>query len=94
MAILEAAEEAARSSQIPTRGLVLAFGGDEELSGRRGAATTAAEFKAGGRRFHFVLDEGSVIAEGMLNDVPMPLALIGLAEKGHVNIKVSARTAG
>ncbi len=94
MAILEAAEEAARSGRVPTRGLVLAFGGDEELSGRRGAATTAAEFKAAGRRFRFVLDEGSVIAEGMLNDVPMPLALIGLAEKGHVNIKVSARTAG
>ncbi len=94
MAILEAAEGIARSGRVPTRGLVLAFGGDEELSGLKGAATTAGEFRTEGRRFHFVLDEGSVIAEGMLNDVPMPLALIGLAEKGHVNIKVSARTAG
>lgn len=94
MAILEAADSSLREGPQPERGLVLAFGGDEELSGKNGAGATASAFRQEGREFHFILDEGAVIADGILEDVPRRLALIGMGEKGHVNVTVRARGSG
>ncbi len=73
-----------------SRGLVFAFGGDEELTGALGAATTAAAFDKEGRRFHAVVDEGGIVSVGMLANPPKPIALIGVAEKGFVNIEITA----
>lgn len=87
---LEAVEAILASGRRPERGIVIALGGDEELSGHSGARRIAASF--GDRRFHMVLDEGAVIAVGMLSQPSLPVALIGIAEKGHVNITVEART--
>ncbi|MFW5688795.1 MAG: M20/M25/M40 family metallo-hydrolase [Spirochaetota bacterium] len=94
MALLEAAERVVRAGTGLARGLVLAFGGDEELAGRRGAAVTAARWSDAGRRFHFVLDEGAVIAVGMLAQPKTPVALIGVEEKGHVNVRLRAHQEG
>jgi len=94
VAILEAADSIVASGTMPRRGLVLAFGGDEELSGRRGAAAIAAGFAAAGRRFHMVLDEGAIVADRMLPAQRRPIALVGVAEKGHVNVAIRSRTGG
>jgi len=93
MAILEAAE-AAVSGGTPERGFVLAFGGDEELAGHRGAKVTAGELAELGRRFHFILDEGSAITDGVIANVPRRIALIGLGEKGLVNIRLVVEGTG
>ena len=87
-AILEAADALVAGGF--KRGLVLAFGGDEELSGTSGAAQNAAAFAAEGRRFHAVVDEGGIVSVGMLANPARPIALIGVAEKGFVNIEISA----
>lgn len=94
VALLEAAEAVVRSGARFERGLVLAFGGDEELSGRHGAGSIADRFAREKRRFHFVLDEGAVIAVGMIRTPKTPIALIGVAEKGHANVVISAETRG
>jgi carboxypeptidase PM20D1 len=94
IAALEAAERVVSCGKRLERGLVLAFGGDEELSGIRGAAESARTMRRAGRRFHFVLDEGAVIALGMLTTPSAPIALIGIAEKGHLNVALTATTIG
>jgi len=94
MAILEATDSVLADDETPVRGLVIALGGDEELNGVRGASTTAQMFRNKGRQFHFILDEGSAIVRGLQSDLPMPIALVGLTEKGHANVRVSSRAPG
>ncbi len=94
IALLEAAETVVAEGRPLRRGFVLAFGGDEELSGRQGAARIAADLRAAERRFHFTLDEGAIIAVGMLATPKRPIALIGVAEKGQVNVVIRARSEG
>jgi carboxypeptidase PM20D1 len=94
IATLEAAEQIVSTGGKLQRGLVLAFGGDEEIAGRRGAARIAGRFREAGRRFHAVLDEGAVIAVGALAQPTIPIALIGVAEKGHVDVVIRAESEG
>ncbi len=89
---MEAVEMLLEAGVRPVRGIILAFGGDEELSGANGAAHIAGEWSS--RRFHFAMDEGAVVAKGFFSQPRLPVALIGIAEKGFVNIKLSARTPG
>ncbi|HEY9595537.1 MAG TPA: peptidase dimerization domain-containing protein, partial [Spirochaetia bacterium] len=42
-----------------------------------------------GVRLYCLLDEGSVIADGVVSIVKKPLALIGMAEKGFVNVRLT-----
>jgi carboxypeptidase PM20D1 len=93
-ALLESLEQMLASEVPFARGVVLAFGGDEELSGHHGARTIAREFEEAGRRFHFILDEGGVIASGMLSTPTEPIALIGVSEKGFCNILIEADATG
>ncbi|MFW5738038.1 MAG: M20/M25/M40 family metallo-hydrolase, partial [Spirochaetota bacterium] len=94
VAALEASERVMVSGRRLERGLVLAFGGDEELMGTNGAAVTATRMREAGRRFHFALDEGAVVAVGMLSSPSKPIALVGIAEKGQLNVAISAETTG
>lgn len=94
IAILQAVEELLERGYAPERPIVLAFGGDEEVSGRRGAGAIATFFRERGVRFATVLDEGAIVAEGMFPGVDAPIGLIGCAEKGHVNVHLSAVTTG
>ncbi len=87
---LEAAEGLLKAGFKPRRTLYLVFGHDEEVGGRQGAAAAVALLKQRGVRLEFVLDEGSVITEGILPGVAQPLALIGLAEKGGMSVKLTA----
>lgn len=93
-AILGACERLARASWNPRRTLFLAFGGDEEVGGIRGAARMAAWFRERGLRAACLLDEGDVIADGLLSFVDRPLALIGTAEKGYLDATVETVGAG
>ncbi|HOX19246.1 MAG TPA: M20/M25/M40 family metallo-hydrolase, partial [Spirochaetales bacterium] len=93
-AILGACERLARSSWAPRRTLFLAFGGDEEVGGIRGAGRMAAWFRERGLRAACLLDEGGVIADGMLSFVDRPLALIGTAEKGYLDATVETIGSG
>jgi carboxypeptidase PM20D1 len=90
VAQLEAVEMHLKAGFVPERTLVLVFGHDEELSGREGALKVAQQFQARQTRFEYVLDEGLLVTEGILAGAPAPVALIGVAEKGYLTLRLTA----
>ena len=94
MAILEAVETLAAAGFKPQRTLYLVFGHDEENGGEEGAKVIASLFKQRGIRPEFVLDEGLLIADGIMPGLDSPVALIGIAEKGSATLRLTAEAPG
>ncbi|NQY36506.1 MAG: M20/M25/M40 family metallo-hydrolase [Alteromonadaceae bacterium] len=94
MALMEAMELTLKQGIPPKRTLYFAFGHDEEIGGSQGAKKIAEYFQQQGVSFEFVLDEGGLIAEDMISIVDQPLAIIGIAEKGFMNIRLIAERPG
>ena len=94
MSFLEATEALLADGYEPTRSLYLAFGHDEEVGGKDGAREVAKYLQEQGIEFEFVLDEGGVVTEGMLQQVDRPVAIIGVAEKGYVNLRLRVDAPG
>lgn len=94
LAILESIESLLTSGFQPERTVLLAFGHDEEVGGLRGAASIAKLLERRGTRPDFILDEGGVIAKGMVAGLDKPVAMISTAEKGFVTVELTARTQG
>jgi carboxypeptidase PM20D1 len=90
MSIMEAVEMLAAAGFQPRQTIYLIFGQDEEISGLRGARQIAKLFKARGIHLQFVLDEGLLITEGVLAGLNRPAALIGVAEKGYLSLRLTA----
>jgi carboxypeptidase PM20D1 len=90
LAVMEALEKLAAGGAVPKRTIILASGHDEEVGGARGAQAIAALLKARGVELEFVLDEGSLISEGIVPGIERPVALIGLAEKGSITLALTA----
>jgi carboxypeptidase PM20D1 len=88
--MLEAAEQMSKAGFRPKRTIYFAFGHDEEVGGTRGAKGIAALLASRGVRLEFVLDEGLLIAEGMVKGLDKPAALIGVAEKGYATLVLTA----
>ena len=93
LGLLEAVEFLLESGEEPRRTIYLAFGHDEERDGH-GAAAIARLLERQGVRALFVLDEGSVIGDGLVPGVEKPVAMVGLAEKGYLSLALTARTGG
>jgi FtsP/CotA-like multicopper oxidase with cupredoxin domain/acetylornithine deacetylase/succinyl-diaminopimelate desuccinylase-like protein len=91
---LEAVEMLLAEGVQPVRTVYLAFGHDEEVGGTAGAARIAALLTTRGVQLEMVLDEGGVVADGLLPGMSRPVALVGVAEKGFVTIELSTRTPG
>lgn len=94
MASLEAVEWLIQQGYQPERTVYLAFGHDEETGGHNGAAKIAALLQARQLQFEYILDEGSNILSGLLQNVSAPVALIGIAEKGYLSLALTAESAG
>jgi carboxypeptidase PM20D1 len=90
---LEAVEMLIKSGFKPQRTVYLVFGHDEEVGGGDGAVAIVALLKQRGVQLDFVLDEGLAVTEGILPGVQAPLALIGLAEKGSLSLRLIAKAA-
>lgn len=88
--LCEAIELLVRQGFQPARTVLLVFGHDEEVGGRHGASVIADRFRAEGRRFDWVLDEGGAVGVGIVPGVEKPVALVGIAEKGYVTLSVTA----
>jgi carboxypeptidase PM20D1 len=78
----------------PRRTVYLAFGHDEELGGFSGAASIAAILKQRAGRLAFLVDEGGVIAQGLVPQVDRPIALIGVVEKGSIGVNLTVERTG
>jgi carboxypeptidase PM20D1 len=74
--------------------LYLSFGHDEEVGGRDGARLVAEHLKAQGIEFEFVVDEGGAILDDVIESVDAPVALIGVAEKGYLNLRLRVDAPG
>jgi len=94
IALMEAVELLLSENLQPERSLYLAFGHDEEVGGFDGAANVAKYFKSRGMTFDYVMDEGGVVIEGMMDGLDRPLAVIGVSEKGYVNLVLTVNARG
>jgi carboxypeptidase PM20D1 len=88
--IMEAAEGLCEKGFKPGRDIWFAFGGDEERAGIHGAMETAKWFTLQGRKFDWVLDEGSPVVENQIKGVTTPLALFSIEEKGFLSLELTA----
>jgi carboxypeptidase PM20D1 len=93
LAILEAVEMLLEEGSHPSRTVLLSFGHDEEIGGEgaRGVARLLGERRI---RPGLVVDEGSVIAEGIFPGLEPPVALVGIAEKGSLSLELVAEAPG
>lgn len=85
IALLEAAGLLLEEGFAPPCDLYFAFGFDEEVGGAQGAQKIAACFEEQGLTFDYVLDEGGAVADGSMMGIGMPVAVIGIAEKGNTS---------
>lgn len=92
--IMEAVEQLLKDGFKPARGIYIALGHDEEISGVLGAKTIASYLKAKGVEAQFIMDEGGTIASGMIPGIDKDVALIGTAEKGFVSLKLTIEIEG
>ena len=92
--LMEAMELLLLESRKAERSVYLAFGHDEEVGGVDGAGEVARYFADQGIEFDFVLDEGGAITEGLVAGFKQPVAVIGVAEKGHVNLNLVVNAPG
>ncbi len=94
LALMEAMEMLLAAGETPARTVYFAFGHDEEVGGKEGAGEAARYFRDQGVSFEFVLDEGGAVTEGMVPGVAAPVAMIGIAEKGYVNLHLDVDAPG
>jgi carboxypeptidase PM20D1 len=88
IAILEAVEALLAAGFEPKRTVYLAFGHDEEIAGT-GAAKIVELLASRGVKAEAALDEGNPVVEGIVPSISLPVAPIGIAEKGYLTVKLS-----
>ncbi len=91
--ILSAAETLISEGFVPENDIYFAFGGNEEVNGD-GSWGIVQLFKERGITPGMVLDEGGAVCTGVFPGVKEPIALIGIGEKGMVNIEYTVKGGG
>ena len=91
--VLFAADHLIAEGFVPENDIYFAFSGGEEISGP-GAVHIVDWFKKNSITPALVVDEGGAVVEGVFPGVKEPCALIGIAEKGIVNVAYEALSGG
>jgi len=91
---LEAVEILLRDGYQPMRNIYLGFGHDEEVHGLQGAVHVADILTQRKVRLDMVVDEGGLIADGILPDIDKRVGLVGIAEKGMLSVELSTIAEG
>jgi carboxypeptidase PM20D1 len=94
ISLMEALELLLSENIRPQRSVYFAFGHDEEVGGQDGAVKIAEHFAREGIRFDYVLDEGGAVTKGLLAGIKRPIAVIGVSEKGFVNLVLTVNSPG
>ena len=92
-AALFAADTLIREGFIPAHDVYFAFSGGEEINGR-GALNIVEYFKEQGITPGIVLDEGGGVVADVFPGVKAPCGMIGVAEKGMLNVEYRVKCGG
>ncbi len=84
-AILFASETLINNNFTPENDIYFAFSGEEEVNGAY-ALNVVEYFEKNNINIGFVLDEGGAVVNNVFPGVYRPCALVGIAEKGMVNV--------
>ena len=88
LVLLEAVEDLLASGWTPNQDLYVELGGDEESDGPS-AVGAIAELERRGVKPVLVVDEGGAVTTGLVPGLTKQVAVVGVAEKGVVNLEVS-----
>ena len=91
--IMSSAEALIAEGFVPENDIYFAFGGNEEINGD-GAQIIVDYFEKEGISPAVVIDEGGAVVEGVFPGVKEPCALIGIAEKGMLNVEYTVTGGG
>ena len=91
--ILSAAENLLVQGFTPLHDIYFAFSGGEEVNGL-GAVHIVEYFTERGIEPELVLDEGGAVVENVFPGVSKPCGLVGIAEKGMMNLEFSVKSSG
>lgn len=94
LASLEAIEGLIAQGYRPPRTVYLTFGHDEEVGGRFGARVIVDTLVARGVKPALVLDEGGFMASGVIPGIAGRAAIVGIAEKGYLSLRIRAKAQG
>lgn len=78
---------------VPENDIYFAFSGGEEVNGN-GAVNIVDYFAENNIEPALVLDEGGAVVENVFPGVKAPCGLIGIAEKGLMDVEYSCKTSG
>ena len=92
-AFFEATEHLIASGYVPPRDVWYFSSNGEEVSGPA-ARDAVAWLRERGVHPYLVLDEGGAVAGDTPLGVKVPVAMVGVSEKGHVDLTVTARADG
>ena len=92
-AILSAADTLIARGFTPASDVYFAFSGGEEINGA-GAKNIVSYFKEQDITLGLVVDEGGAVVENVFPGVKLPCGMIGIAEKGMMDMRYRTRSAG
>ena len=92
-AVLSAANHLIAQGFQPENDMYFAFSGGEEVNGK-GAVNIVQYFIDQGIEPALVVDEGGAVVENVFPGVKVPCGLIGIAEKGMMNVRYSVQSNG
>lgn len=90
---LSAANYLVRQGFIPEQDIYFAFSGGEEVNGQ-GAVRIVDYFAEKGIVPALVVDEGGAVVENVFPGVNVPCGMIGIAEKGMINVRYTVHSGG
>ncbi|MBQ8794157.1 MAG: M20/M25/M40 family metallo-hydrolase [Clostridia bacterium] len=91
--VLFAANTLINEGYVPENDIYFAFSGGEEVNGK-GAVNIVNYFKENGIEPALVVDEGGAVVENVFPGVKAPCAMVGIAEKGMLNLTFSVKSNG
>lgn len=91
--VMFAADHLIAEGFIPEHDIYFAFSGGEEINGK-GACNIVDYFEKEGIEPALVLDEGGAVVENVFPGVKEACGLIGVAEKGMMDVKYTVRSGG